>query len=210
MTTNVQPSGQPAWPTLSGLPTPVKVLLSSILLSLALSMVGALGQVLVHDIIPTFFLADGMPQDSMKTSENGSPKQAKPTGARGDLFGDEAMVPTELQPKSILTNEQFIWTLRWTHIHLFGMCMIFILLGVVTVFLDISVAARNWLIALPFVGVVVDIAAMWLKAFVSPAFFWLHIPGGGLFAGIFVFIFFRAMGEMWSAHDNRSRRSKSN
>ena len=210
MTNSAQPSDQPAWPTLSGLPTPVKVLLSFILLTLALSMVGALGQVLVHDIIPTFFMADGMPQDAMKTSQNGSLEQTKPTETRGDLFGDDAMAQSEPQPKSILANEQFIWTLRWTHIHLFGMSMIFILLGVVTVFLDISVTARNWLIALPFVGVVVDIAAMWLKAFVSPAFFWLHIPGGGLFAGIFVFIFFRAMGEMWSAHDNRSRRSKSN
>jgi len=120
------------------------------------------------------------------------------------------MAQSEPQPKSILANEQFIWTLRWTHIHLFGMSMIFIFLGAVTVFLDISVTARNWLIALPFVGVVVDIAAMWLKAFISPAFFWLHIPGGGLFAGIFVFVFFRAMGEMWGAHDNRFRLSRNN
>jgi len=96
----------------------------------------------------------------MKTNDNGSPEQAEPTEARGDLFGDDAMVPTEPQPKSILANEQFIWTLRWTHIHLFGMSMIFILLGAVTAFLDLSVKARNWMIALPFVGVVVDIATM--------------------------------------------------
>ena len=105
-------------------------------------------------------------------------------------------------------NDQFIWTLRWTHIHLFGMSMIFILLGAVSVFLDLSSRTKGWLIALPFAGVVVDIAAMWLKAFVSPVFFWLHIPGGGLFAGIFVFVFFRAMGEMWGARDNRSRLSR--
>lgn len=42
---------------------------------------------------------------------------------------------------------------------------------------------NGWLIALPFAGVVVDIATMWLKAFVSPVFFWLHIPGGGFFYG---------------------------
>jgi hypothetical protein len=119
------------------------------------------------------------------------------------------MVLTEPQSKSILANEQFIWILRWTHIHLFGMSMLFILLGAVTVFLDISVTARSWLIALPFFGVVVDIAAMWLKAFVSPVFFWLHIPGGGLFAAVFVFVFFRAMAEMWRAQHNGSRRSQS-
>ena len=209
MTTKAQSSDQPAWPTLSDLPKPVKVLMSSILFTLALAMVGALGQVLVHDIIPTFFTSDNMQDDSMVASQSGTPDQAEPTEARGDLFGDDAMAQSEPHPKSILANEQFIWTLRWTHIHLFGMSMIFIFLGAVTVFLDISVTARNLLIALPFVGVGVDIAAMWLKAFVSPVFFWLHIPGGGLFAGIFVFVFFRAMAEMWGVHDNRSNFSQS-
>jgi hypothetical protein len=210
MPTMQRPSDQPAWPTLYDLPRPVKVLLSAILITLSLAMVGALGQVIVHDIIPTFFTDEAKLHGDMEAVPNDVLEPGGETQARGDLFGDDSTVHSEPETKSLMDNEQFIWTLRWTHIHLFGMCMIFILLGVVTVFLDISVAARNWLIALPFVGVVVDIAAMWLKAFVSPAFFWLHIPGGGLFAGIFVFIFFRAMGEMWSAHDTRSRRSKSN
>jgi hypothetical protein len=124
------------------------------------------------------------------------------------LFGDDSTVHAEPETKSLMDNEQFIWTLRWTHIHLFGMSMIFIFLGTVTVFLDMSIKAKSWLVALPFVGVVVDIAAMWLKAFVSPVFFWLHIPGGGLFAVVFVFVFFRAMTEMWRARHNRSHRSR--
>ena len=104
-------------------------------------------------------------------------------------------------------NDQFIWTFRWTHSHPFGMNMIFILLGAVSVFLDLGSRTKGWLIALPFDGVVVDIAAVWLKAFVSPVFFWRRIPGGGLFAGVFVFVFFRAMAEMWGAYDNRARLS---
>ena len=75
--------------------------------------------------------------------------------------------------------------------------MIFILMGVVTALLDASSRLRSWLIALPFVGVLVDILAMWLKGFVSPAFFWLHIPGGGVFAIIFGYVFVRALWEMW-------------
>lgn len=185
------------WPTLSRLPTPMKVLLSSILLTLALAMVGALGQIIVHDIIPTFFAAEGMHHVSREAGKNESPAQTEADEARGDLFGDDAIMPTEPESKSILANEQFVWTLRWTHIHLFGMSMIFVFLGAVTVFMDISVTARSWLIALPFVGVAVDIAAMWLKAFVSPAFFWLHIPGGGLFAAIFLYVSSRALIEMW-------------
>jgi hypothetical protein len=38
---------------------------------------------------------------------------------------------------------------------------------------------------------------MWLKGYVSPHFFWLHVPGGGLFGMIFVFVFARAFYEMW-------------
>lgn len=197
MALNSQPLNPWEWPTLTSLPTPVKVLLSSILLTLALAMVGAMGQIIVHDIIPTFFGADGKHDGAMETEKINPQAHTASGETRGDLFGDDAALQTEPQPESILASEQFIWTLRWTHIHLFGMSMIFIFLGAVTVFLDISVKARNWLIALPFVGVVVDIAAMWLKAFVSPVFFWLHIPGGGLFAGIFFYVFWRGMNEMW-------------
>ena len=33
--------------------------------------------------------------------------------------------------------------------------------------------------------------------FVSPTFFWLHIPGGGLFAIVFAYVSLRALREMW-------------
>jgi hypothetical protein len=77
------------------------------------------------------------------------------------------------------------------------MSMIFIFVGMVTSFLDLSSKTRTWLIALPFIGILIDIASMWLKGYVSPHFFWLHVPGGGLFGMIFVFVFVRAHYEMW-------------
>ena len=60
------------------------------------------------------------------------------------------------------------------------MSMIFIFVGAITIWLDVASSLRTWLVVLPFIGVLVDILAMWLKAFVSPAFFWLHVPGGGV------------------------------
>jgi hypothetical protein len=48
---------------------------------------------------------------------------------------------------------------------------------------------RTWLIALPFVGVLIDIASMWLKG-LCIAIFWLHVPGGGLWV-VFVFVFIK-------------------
>jgi hypothetical protein len=78
------------------------------------------------------------------------------------------------------------------------MSMIFIFLGAVTIWLDAGWALRTWLVVLPFIGVMLDIVAMWLKAFVSPVFFWLHVPGRGLFAAIFAYVSLRALWEMWS------------
>ena len=190
--------GRPAeWPALAKLPVPMKVLLSAILLTLALAMFGALGQIIVHDIIPTFFAGEVMSQNHSSTMQEDALVATDAQPARGDLFAADPLPKPTPVPKPFYQEEQFVWLLKWTHIHLFGMSMIFILLGAVTIFLDMPAKARCWLVALPFVGVVVDIAAMWLKAFLSPAFFWMHIPGGGLFAAIFTFVFVRAMKEMW-------------
>jgi hypothetical protein len=98
--------------------------------------------------------------------------------------------------------EVIIWTLKWTHIHIFGMNMIFIFMGAIAIFLDLSATRRTWLVVLPFVGVLIDIAAMWLKGYVSPAFFWLHIPGGGLFGLTFIIVSIRALWEMWWMRNN--------
>jgi hypothetical protein len=75
--------------------------------------------------------------------------------------------------------------------------MIFIFMGAITLLLDLKAMTRAWLIILPFVGVWIDIAGVWLKGFISPAFFWLHVPGGLLFATIFIFVSLQALREMW-------------
>jgi len=186
---------RPSRITLTVLSTPHKVLVTCIIATLAFGMLGALGQIIVHDIIPTFYASVESKDDSAHTYITEEPQQES-GGARGDLFADlSAKEPEKRQ--TFYKDEQFIWTLRWTHIHLFGINMIFILMGVVTALLDASSRLRSWLIALPFVGVLVDILAMWLKGFVSPAYFWLHVPGGGLFAIIFGYVSVRALWEMW-------------
>lgn len=186
------PQFPPGGLTLARLSTPAKALVSGLLVTLAIGMAGALGQIVVHDIIPTFF------SESVEESEpNGAPSAEALRQERGDLFSDVGAAPSPEETTRFYETEQFVWTLKWTHIHLFGMNMIFILLGGVTLLLDMSLRARSWLIALPFVGVFFDILAMWLKGYVSPAFFWLHVPGGAMFGSIFLFVFFRAMAEMW-------------
>lgn len=182
------------------LPIPGKILATCVLATLAIGMLGALGQIVVHDIIPTFFSDEPATMSDMHAQTGPVPGETDATtagdGGRGDLFADlETKAAAEKKP--FYENEQFVWTLRWSHIHLFGINMIFILLGGITFLLDAGVRLRSWLIALPFLGVAVDILAMWLKAFVSPVFFWLHVPGGGLFAMIFAYVSLRALYEMW-------------
>ncbi len=115
---------------------------------------------------------------------------------RGDLFAEE-LTEMKTDKPSFLHSEQFVWILKWTHIHFFGMNMIFIIMGAITLFLDLGIRTRSWLVVLPFVGVFIDITAMWLKVYISPIFFWLHIPGGGLFGLVFGFVSIKAMLEMW-------------
>jgi len=167
--------------------------MTAILLTMSVGMAGALAQIVVHDVITTFFSSDS----ELKTTES---TQSNPvTEERGDLFDSSPVSSTEKSEEPIYKNDQFIWTLKWTHIHLFGMSLIFILTGAVVVFLDMGAGVRAWLVGLPFLGIWIDIASMWLKGFISPAFFWLHLPGGGLFGAIFVFVLFRGIYEMWIA-----------
>ena len=195
------------WPTLARLPLPAKALVSMVIVTMAVALMGALGQIIVHDIIPTFF--SDQPSDPLDSSEkserHASMENDRSEPARGDLFSEETIQTEAAEKPAWYMGEQFVWTLKWTHIHLFGMNMIFVFMGAITIFLDISIRARTWLVILPFIGVLVDIAAMWLKGYVSPAFFWLHIPGGGLFGLAFAVVSARAFWEMFAARKNYAR-----
>ncbi len=191
-----------SWPKLAHFPLPAKALVTMIILTMAIAMLGALGQIIVHDIIPTFFAEEQMVGHSAGEMESVTPPRAGETSSgHGDLFASPPLDEKVAEP--FYKTEQFVWTLRWTHIHLFGMSMIFIFVGAITLFLDLSLKARAWLIVLPFLGVLVDIAGVWLKGYISPAFFWLHVPGGALFVAIFVYVSLRALWEMWYQNSTR-------
>jgi len=200
MKTNKSHNQGNSWPTLSTFPTPAKALVTAVIVILSIAMTGALGQILIHDIIPTFF-SGSHPEGHMGYDEPEGNTKSEEDQSRGDLFAEEA-VKTESEKAAFHTTEQFVWTLKWTHIHLFGMSMIFIFVGGIAVFLNYGVRLKTWLVVLPFLGVLVDIAAMWLKGFVSPLFFWLHVPGGGVFGLVFLWVSLRALSEMWRPTSN--------
>jgi len=190
------------WPTLAQFPIPAKALISSIIITMMLAMLGALGQIVIHDIIPTFFAEPETTEHAAVSMEmvsnNRTEADETSSSEHGDLFADEAPVAEEKAHSLPFHKiEQFIWTLKWTHIHIFGMNMIFIFIGGITIFLNLRTRWKTLLVVLPFAGVLIDILTMWLKGYVSPAFFWLHIPGGGLFGITFFYVSVRAFLEMW-------------
>jgi hypothetical protein len=205
---NAQPVkfNKEAWPVLQNFPIPAKVLVTAIILVMSIGMAGALGQIIVHDIIPTFF-SNRQAGDHAGHSEGGNirsdldPADETPA-SRGDLLSEAAPTEQAHSNKPFYKTEQFVWALKWTHIHLFGMSMIFIFMGAIAVFLNLGVRLRTWLVVLPFVGLLIDIAAVWLKGYVSPAFFWLHMPGGGLFGLAFAIVSVKALWEMWGLRNN--------
>jgi len=172
-------------------PLPGKVLVTMTIVMLTIGMAGALGQIIVHDVVPTFW---GKDQHDMMEMD-----QARPADAgRGDLFADETPVPEKPAAKPLHETDEFIFALKFTHIHTFGMSAIFIVMGTFVLFLDLSSRVRSWLIALPFIGIIIDLVSVWLKIFVHPAFFWLHIPGGMLFAAVFVIETVLILRQMWA------------
>jgi hypothetical protein len=198
------PAVKQKWPTLALWPLPGKVLVSAIIFTLSVAMAGAAGQIIVHDIIPTFFSGprSNPSGDSRNPKHQDSKDSERAFAGRGDLFSE---IPTRTGGKPpFYQTEQFVWQLKWTHIHLFGMNMIFIFMGTITQFLNLSIKTRTWLIVLPFIGVLVDIAAIWLRAYISPAYFWLHIPGGGLFGSVFVIVAVRSFWEMFGVRKNHA------
>ncbi len=203
MTAQSVESKKQAWPVLRNFPLPAKALATAIIVMMAIGMAGALGQIIVHDIIPTFFSNQPAADHTGHSQSETSPSSLKPAdetpAARGDLFATAAPAEQAHSSKPFYQTEQFVWSLKWTHIHLFGMSMIFIFMGAIAVFLDLRAQVRTGLVVLPFVGLLVDIGAVWLKGYVSPVFFWLHLPGGGLFGLTFAIVSIRALWEMWGA-----------
>jgi hypothetical protein len=190
------------WPKLEQLPLPAKALVTATILVMGIAMAGAMGQIVIHDIIPTLFSGKDGGGHGLVSQGNHSVAQVSnstesSTGGRGDLFGQKVVETEPVDERPFYKTEQFTWTLKWTHIHLFGINMIFIFMGGVALFLNLSVKARTWIVVTPFIGVLIDISAVWLKGYVSPVFFWLHIPGGTLFGAIFAFVSIRAIYEMW-------------
>jgi hypothetical protein len=87
--------------------------------------------------------------------------------------------------------------IQTSHTHLFGQTLIAGLLGVIFLFSALGETAKSVIVALPFVGTLIDIGSMWLTRFVWPPLAALVIVGGSLFALGYLLIALISLYELW-------------
>lgn len=68
---------------------------------------------------------------------------------------------------------------RVSHIHLFGVTMVFYLLGRIFILVEMQVWLKRTIVAVPFTAIVVDIGSWWLTRYI-PAFSYAVLIGGAL------------------------------
>jgi hypothetical protein len=87
--------------------------------------------------------------------------------------------------------------IQTSHTHLFGQTLIAGLLGLIFLFSSVREGTKTVILALPFVGTLIDIGGMWLTRFVSPSLGVLVIAGGSLFAVGYALITAISLYDLW-------------
>ena len=93
--------------------------------------------------------------------------------------------------------------IQTSHTHLFGQTLIAGLLGLIFLFASLREWVKTLILALPFVGTLIDIGGMWLTRFVWPGLAALVITGGTLFALGYVLITAITLHQLWLAREAR-------
>src|SRR2546427_12526791 len=101
-----------------------------------------------------------------------------------------------------------VWTrttllIQTSHTHLFGQTLIAGLLGLIFLFASLREGTKALIVAMPFVGTLIDIGGMWLTRFVWPPLSVLVIIGGSLFALGYTLITVISLWELWLGKEAR-------
>jgi hypothetical protein len=87
--------------------------------------------------------------------------------------------------------------IQTSHTHLFGQTLIAGLLGLIFLCSTLAEWKKAVIVALPFVGTIVDIGGMWLSRFLWQPLAVLVLVGGSLFALGYVLIASISLYELW-------------
>lgn len=89
-----------------------------------------------------------------------------------------------------------------SHVHLFGMPMMFALLGGIFLLTSVKENWKRLIVSIPFVAIVLDIGSFWLIRYVAPQFVILMIFSGMLMGTSFLVFFLVPIYEMWIKKTN--------
>src|SRR5881628_3030847 len=87
--------------------------------------------------------------------------------------------------------------IQTSHTHLFGQTLIAGLLGLIFLLASVREGLKVLIVALPFVGTLMDIGGMWLTRFAWPSLSVLVIAGGSLFALGYALITVISLWQLW-------------
>ncbi len=110
---------------------------------------------------------------------------------------------------SQISNTARVWIrtpllIQTSHTHLFGQTLIAGLLGLIFLFSSLGEGKKAVILALPFVGTLIDIGGMWLTRFVWPDLAILVILGGSLFGLGYLLIAVISLYELWIRKEARA------
>lgn len=88
---------------------------------------------------------------------------------------------------------------RVSHIHLFGISLLFLLTGGIFALSEIAAWLRNLLIVTPFAAIWLDIGSWWFTKYAAPAFGYVVVAGGALMGIAFAAQIVISLWEMWLA-----------
>ncbi len=174
---------------LSRLPVSAKIFCTLYLLGIGCGAVAAMAQAATAvgltpaDVQASF--AREMPMTSLGPSGHGRHQAAEKEITVGDI-----------------TSAAKVWVrtpllIQTSHTHLFGQTLIAGLLGLIFLFSSLGERLKSTILALPFVGTLIDIGGMWLTRFVWAPLSVLVIAGGCLFALGYTLITLIALYELW-------------
>ncbi len=84
------------------------------------------------------------------------------------------------------------------HVHIFGISLLFFLVGILFTLTQLPETAKAIFVAIPFIGMFLDFSSFWLLVFVSPVFAFFGMAFGALMALSFFLIVGRPLYEMWA------------
>jgi len=95
------------------------------------------------------------------------------------------------------TGEAFGSLVRVSHIHLFGLGIIFYLLGRIFILSEMPVWIKRVIVVIPFASIAMDIGSWWFTKYSVNPFAYVVMIGGGLMGLSFAFQAFFSLYQMW-------------